>query len=102
MHLTRVAAAVGVCCSLLAACATPKSESASATAKPESTPATAKPEQVAHNSGDQLICRSVEVTGSRMPTRECHTSSEWARLKSEGEDQLGVEAQRSLATPGGN
>lgn len=79
---------------LVSACATPtpKTEHAAATA--------AKPEQAAEN--NPMICGSIEVTGSRMPARECHTAAEWARMKSEGLDQFSLDAQRSLPSKGGN
>lgn len=86
MRLTLVAAAFGAGCVLLTACATPKAENA---------PAAAKPTQTADTSRDHLVCRTVDVTGSRLPVRECHTTTEWARLKTQGTDQLGVEAQRA-------
>jgi len=79
---------------LLAACATPAQ-------KPEQA-AAARPQQTAETSGDKLICRSVEVTGSRMPQRECHTLAEWGRMHTEGLDQFGLEAKRSAPSKGGN
>ncbi len=94
MRLTLVAAALGVAGVLLTACATPNLEHASAAAD--------KPAQTTNHAGDHLICRTVDVTGSRMPTHECHTQDEWARQRTVGNDQMGIEAQRSSPTTGGN
>jgi hypothetical protein len=81
---------------MLAACTTPqpaqRAPSASATA---ADPAAAVDPTV-------KICYSREVTGSRMPVRECHTRQEWADIQSNGEDDMSVEAQRHAPSSGGN
>ncbi len=39
--------------------------------------ATAKEAAKVNAKGEKLICRSVEITGSRMPKRICQTAAEW-------------------------
>jgi len=78
------------------ACATPAP-------KPEHAAAAApKRVQTAASSDNPLICGSVEVTGSRMPVRECHTAAEWQRMKTEGTDQFSLDTARSSPNNGGN
>ncbi len=77
---------------ILAACNTPKADQ-EASAAPAATAADGKPD---------VICATREVTGSRMPVRECHTAAEWADINKRGQDSLGVEAQRGYSGSGGN
>ena len=46
---------------------------------------------------DPKICRQVEVTGSRLSQKECHTASEWAAIQDQGRDSLANRAQRQLS-----
>jgi hypothetical protein len=48
------------------------------------------------------VCTTHEVSGTRIPVRECHTLAEWDASRKHGMDQLGVEAQRTLPSKGGN
>ena len=45
---------------------------------------------------EKKICRSEERTGSIMPTRVCHSNSEWAAI--ERQNASTVERDRPLAT----
>jgi hypothetical protein len=81
----------------LCACATPN-PAAVAQAAP-SKPATAT---AANGNKDPEICATVENTGSRLAAKECHTASEWAALRAEGNDDITNQAQRHLPSAGGN
>jgi hypothetical protein len=49
---------------------------------------------------NQVICKRVEDTGSRLPAaRECHTRAQWAQLTSLGMDTLGVANAAQLQGP---
>lgn len=48
-----------------------------------STPATATPPMV---DGDKVVCKSVEVTGTRFPEQRCHTKREWADMTQAARD----------------
>ena len=49
-----------------------------------------------------LICRTREVTGSRMPVHECHTADEWTEIQRHGEDSLSLDAMHHFPSNGGN
>lgn len=49
-----------------------------------------------------LICRSQVTTGSLLPVRECHTADQWADIRTHGNDQVGLDAQRHFSNTGGN
>ena len=75
---------------LLTACAAPKAQLAAAP----------QPQQATADKG--LICASIEVTGSRMPVKECHTQTEWAAIKGHGTDSLMQDTGRTMPSAGGN
>ena len=91
-----LAASLTVC-----ACATPNA-AAVAKAAPTKPAAAAGTTAAAANSQNPQICARVETTGSRFPEKECHTASEWAAMRAQGNDDMGNRAQRQFSTPGGN
>jgi hypothetical protein len=51
--------------------------------------------EVAQN-GVHQICHTIAVTGSTIPTRECHSQEEWDRMRETGNDQLNQDSAPSL------
>jgi hypothetical protein len=97
MHRLTLALALGAAC-CLGACATPKpAKVADATAaSPKALPAANQTDPNA------MVCATVETTGTRFTTRECHTAHEWAVIRAQGTDQLNTEAQRGFSGGSGN
>ena len=62
-------------------------------------PAKSAPATPAKNQ-NPLICAQVDTTGSRLSKRECHTASEWAAIRGQGQDDLALDAQRHLSGHG--
>jgi hypothetical protein len=56
--------------------------------------------QLAQN-GVQEICHSSTPTGTNLPVRECHTQTEWDQMRENGNDQLNLDAARSMPTTDG-
>jgi len=68
---------MSVSCRVLAMLAAPLSliaQSPSASARPMGDEAPAEAPK------EKKLCRSLEVTGSIMPKRSCHTKAEWAQI----------------------
>ncbi|MFT3791270.1 MAG: hypothetical protein QM741_09345 [Rudaea sp.] len=42
-----------------------------------------KSEQTAKQDPDAMVCKTLEVTGSRFPKKQCHTREDWARMESD-------------------
>jgi hypothetical protein len=70
---------------LLAACQTPTS---SAAAKPSPQAAHPVAQQASGDLQSGKICKTVQTTGSRFSTKECHTAAEWAAIQNQGLDSL--------------
>jgi uncharacterized lipoprotein YajG len=79
---------------MLAACTTPQAAQQAAQPAPGASAAAVDP--------TAKICYSREVTGSRMPVRECHTRQEWADIQSHGDDDYSLETTRHASQAGGN
>jgi hypothetical protein len=94
MRRTVMSLSLAIATLALAACNTPKAAQEASAAQPAGAAITAdKP---------ALICASREVTGSRMPVRECHTAEQWADIQRTGEDSFSLEAQHHFPSNGGN
>jgi hypothetical protein len=64
---------------------------AGATTTTTTTTGTTPPKMSENDYQNQVICKRVEDTGSRLPAaRECHTRAQWSQLMSLGMDTLGV------------
>ena len=76
---------------LMAGCTTPQ-------AAPPPSP------QAANTVGSpsHLICATVEVTGTRLSKRECHTAEDWAALRAQGLEDFQMQAARKLPSGGEN
>ena len=94
MHHLSLASALAASL-ILGACASP-SQVAQAPNKP------AGAAMAANNDQNPEICAKVEDTGSRLPAKECHTASEWAALRSRGNDDLNNRTTLHAPTTGGN
>jgi uncharacterized lipoprotein YajG len=81
MNRSILTIALGLAC-LAGACAAPKPMQVA------SAPA-AKPV----DPGSVKVCVSVDTTGSRLPSEECHTRDEWADLKAKGAQDLPNQSQ---------
>lgn len=66
----------------------------SQTADSSAAPADAKPAKA------KKICRSIQVTGQRIPRRECKTEEEWANIDAARDDLEGVRLR--IDRPQGN
>jgi hypothetical protein len=97
MRLVAVSLMLGLTC-LVAACTTPKPTQVANAAPlaPGSHP------QASDVHATDTVCTTHFDTGSRLPVKECHTVAEWGAINNHGTDQLGVEAQRSFPSKGGN
>lgn len=97
MRRTALSPILALAC-LAAACTGPK------TTQVASAPAPTTPSTLAAGPSkpNDLVCASREVSGSRIPVRECHTLAEWDAIRKQGMDQLGIEAQRQFPSKGGN
>jgi hypothetical protein len=94
MRRTVISSTLAIAALTLAACNTPKAAQEASAAQPAS--AAGAPDKAA------LICASREVTGSRMPVRECHTADQWVDIQNHGEGAFSLEAQRQMPSKGGN
>jgi len=65
MKLITLTAVAGLA-ALVSACATPAADGSAGSAN------------VAGN-GEKLVCRSIEITGTRFPQKECKTAEAWAQ-----------------------
>ena len=93
MRRTVVSSTLAIAALTLAACNTPRAAQETSAAPP------ARVASATDKSA--LICASREVTGSRMPVRECHSAEEWSDIQRHGQDAFSLEAQRSLPSKGG-
>jgi hypothetical protein len=94
---------------LIAAFATSMAAAAEAPAAPQPTAPVATPSVVqvaraaAHNKGDQIICRSMIATGSRLGAeRVCKTRDEWAHVNQDAKEMIwGAQLNADRMQPGG-
>ncbi|MFO1186509.1 MAG: hypothetical protein U1E87_03075 [Alphaproteobacteria bacterium] len=49
---------------------------------------------------DRVICKRVEVIGSRIPKRECHTAREWEQIRQDAQDTMREGQTHQHNTPG--
>jgi hypothetical protein len=54
--------------------------------------------EVAQN-GVHQVCHTMAVTGSTIPTRECHTQEQWDRMRATGNDQLNNDTTAHMPQP---
>jgi len=52
-------------------------------------------EQQVEENQDEMICRRVHVTGSRIPERHCFTRREWTNMREEAQEELDEQNHRS-------
>ncbi|MFT3791272.1 MAG: hypothetical protein QM741_09355 [Rudaea sp.] len=47
-----------------------------------------KSEQTAKQDPDAMVCKTIEVTGSRFPKKQCHTREQWAQMDSDAKTMM--------------
>lgn len=49
---------------------------------------------------NRVVCKKVEVVGSRIPKRVCHTAREWEQISQDTQDTLRNSGNHQHNTPG--
>jgi len=66
---------------------------------PASAPASAPAKVGESNDDDKVVCKSLDVTGSRFKTRVCHTKQQWAQIEKDSRDELMNQQSQSFRNP---
>jgi len=99
--MIRIVAVIGLTIALGACASSGSVDRQARSSAAASTTATAKT-----GPGDERICKSTPITGSRAMKRVCHTRDEWAAMRTNAEETVRTTQQRPTGhfdnTGGGN